>query len=93
MAVTLDSIVVASPRQVSYQLEDELVVLAPDGSGYYGLRGTAGRIWRLLEEPRSVREILDQLVREFEIERDRCAAELLDVLRELRASELVDVVE
>ena len=85
------SIVVASPEQVSCPLGDESAILNLKNTVYYGLNSVGARVWELLRQPRSVGEIRDALLEEYEVEGERCERDLLDLLEEMRSEGLVEV--
>lgn len=91
LALTLDSHVVASGEHVSQDLGDELIILDLRAGIYYGVRDVGARIWTLLQQRRSVRDIRDQLLVEYNVEPERCASDLLTLLSELARRSLVQV--
>jgi hypothetical protein len=85
------SVVVASKEQVSCALGDEEAILNMKNSVYYGLDPLGARIWNLLREPRRVREVCDTIVEEYDVERERCERDVLDLLEKMRSEGLVEV--
>jgi hypothetical protein len=71
--------------------EDELALLGASQGKYYGLNATATRIWELLETPRTLRELCDLLVSEFDVDRAECERETSDLIAELTAEGLVAI--
>jgi len=70
---------------------DEVVILDLKSGVYHGLESVGARAWELMAEPRSVAEVRDQLVDEYDVEPDRCESDLLRLLEELKSNGLVDV--
>ncbi len=89
--LSVHSIVVASPHQVSCPLGEESAILSLSSTIYYGLNPVATRIWNLLQKPRSVRELRDTLVKEYDVEVDRCERDLLELLETMSAEGLIKV--
>lgn len=87
---SLQSIVVATDEQLHADIEDELIVLCPDTQTYYSFNPVGGRIWELVQEPRSVEEIRDAIVREYDVPPDRCEADVLEFLESLSERDLVE---
>jgi hypothetical protein len=85
------AVVFAVKDQVSTSLEEEAVILNLKDGVYYGLNPVGARIWDLLQEPRTVREILNILLEEYEVEPQRCGQDLLNLLKELAAKKLIEV--
>lgn len=90
--VTLDSVVAAAEQQVSAPLGDETVILHMSDGVYYGLDPVGTRIWSLLQQPRVVGEIRDRIVEEYDVEPERCRADLVDLLQQLVDHRLVRLV-
>src|SRR5580704_18988535 len=85
------SIVVATSEQVSCPLGDESAILNLKNSVYYGVNPVAASVWRLLGQPRSVGELRDALVDEYDVEPERCEQDLLTLLNKMRDEGLIDV--
>jgi Coenzyme PQQ synthesis protein D (PqqD) len=85
------SIVVSSPEQVSCPLGDESAILNLKNTVYYGLNSVGARVWELLQQPKSVGEIRDALLEEFEVEAERCERDLLALLEKMRSEGLIEV--
>lgn len=92
--LSADSIVVAAPEQVSCALGDESVILNLKNSVYYGVNPVGASIWKLLQQQqRSVAELRDAVLDEYEVESERCERELLELLEKMRSEGLIQVVE
>jgi hypothetical protein len=85
------SVVSAAKEQVWCDLGDEAAILHLTSGVYYGLNETGARIWTLLQEPRLVCEIRDALVKEYDLDPDRCERDLLALLDELASAALIEV--
>jgi hypothetical protein len=93
MSVTVDTVVVATDEQISADLDGEAVVLGMDKGMYYGLGGVGGRIWELLCEPRSVSDIRDTIVGEYDIDEATCLRDIIGFLERLDAEGLLVVTD
>jgi len=87
------SIVVAAKDQVSCDLAGEAAILNIKNGVYYGLDPVGARIWQLIQQPRSVDEVRETLVGEYEVEPERCAQDLVALLEQLLAEGLIEVRE
>lgn len=85
------STVVGAKDQVSCDLAGEAAILNLESGVYYGLDAVGARVWHLLQEPRTVQDIRETLLMEYEVERDRCERDLLALLQELVAAGLIEV--
>ena len=91
MSVSLASVVVASPDQLSCELGGEAAILNMKSGRYYGLDPIGARIWSLIQKPVKVAEVRDTLLEEYEVAAEQCEAELIDLLEKLAGAGLVEV--
>jgi Coenzyme PQQ synthesis protein D (PqqD) len=89
--VSIGSTVVAAEGQVSSDLGDEVAILDLRGGMYYGLESVGRRIWSLIQEPRTVREIRDIVASEYEVEPERCERDVIELIQRLTDEGLVEV--
>lgn len=87
----LDASVVATERQLSTTLADEVIILGLDDSMYYGLSGTGARVWELLQAPRTIEEIVVTITSEFDADRSRVEADLDSLLADLESRGLIAI--
>ena len=90
-AILQDSVVVVSDNQLSTQMLGEAVILNARTGTYHGVEEVAARIWELLQEPRTVREIHAALLEEYDVDADTCRRDLLGLLQALAAEGLIEV--
>lgn len=97
MSNSLDknSILVASRDQVSADLSSDtlgsIVILNLKDGMYYELKEVAAHVWGLIQQPRSVEDILDALIEEYEVEPERCEADLIALADDLYKRGLIKI--
>jgi hypothetical protein len=89
--IITNSILIATREQVSCDLAGEAAILDMKSGMYYGLNAVGARIWSLLQEPKTVREICATIVAEYDVEADPCVRDILALLQELLDRGLVEV--
>ncbi len=89
--LSLQTTVMASPHQVSCPLGDESAILNMKNSVYYGMNPVGTTVWGLLKQPKTVAEIRDAILGEYEVEADRCERDLFSLLEQLRSEGLIEV--
>lgn len=89
--LSVHSVVVATPEQVSCSLGEESAILNLKNTVYYGLDPVGARIWNLLQQPRTVGDLRDALLAEYEVDEDRCERDLLGLLEKMRDEGLIQV--
>ena len=81
----------AAKDQVSSDLGGEVAILDLKAGVYYGLDAVGARIWSLIQKPRTVNEIRDILLEEYEVEPERCERDLLALLQRLADEGIIEV--
>ena len=92
-AISLESIVAASPDQVSCDLSGEVAILNLNNGMYYGLEEVGAAVWNLVAEPKPVSRILEVLLDRYEVDHERCRNDLLALLGVLNARGLIRVTD
>ena len=80
------------PAVASSEVDGEITLLDPRSGLYFGLEDVGAEVWRLLAEPRSVAELCDALLAEYDVSQGECEADVSGLLGELVARGLVEVV-
>jgi len=58
---------------------------------FYGLDAVGARVWQILETPTTVADLRRTIVSEYDVEPERCQADLLDLLQKMIDAGLVEV--
>jgi hypothetical protein len=78
-------------NQVSTALGDEAAILNLTNSVYYGLDPVGARIWNLIQQPKTFRELCDILLSEYEVDAPRLESDLQHLLNRLADEQLVQI--
>jgi len=89
--ISLKTIVVASKENVSCSLGDEAAILHVRNGVYYGLDPVGARVWKLLEQPKSVADLRAAILDEYDVESAKCESDLLNLLEKLRTEGLIEI--
>ena len=90
-ALSPETIVARRAEPLTAEVDDELVMLDPQQSTYFGLDQIGKRIWELLERPLSVNELCSVLQGEFDVAAETCRSDVLALLEQLRDAELLEI--
>ncbi|MGH7231049.1 MAG: PqqD family peptide modification chaperone [Nitrospiraceae bacterium] len=80
----------AAKEQVSCDLGEDVAILNLKNGVYYGLDPVGAMIWKLIQEPRTLTQLRDVLVTEYDVDLDRCEHDLVALLRTLAAQGLIE---
>ena len=74
------------------EIKGEGVLLNLKTGVYLGLNPVGAMVWSLLSRNPSVGEILSAMLAEFDVEREQCLGDLVALLDELQANQLITLV-
>ncbi|MBW4688102.1 MAG: lasso peptide biosynthesis PqqD family chaperone [Komarekiella atlantica HA4396-MV6] len=83
--------VVAAKNQIFSELQGEAVILDINSGVYYGLNQVGVSIWNLIQAPKTVKEIRDALLAEYEVDSQACEADILVLLEDLATKGLIEI--
>lgn len=83
----------AANNQLSSEIAGEAVILDLKSGVYYGLNETGNKIWQWLQHPKQVKEIYTLFLQEYEVEADQWSGDLHNLLQEMLAAGLIEVVD
>jgi Coenzyme PQQ synthesis protein D (PqqD) len=89
MSFAANAAIVAANEQISWNLSGDAVILNLRTGIYFGLNPVGARVWELLQQPRTVSEIRDLLLSEYEVDSERCEQDLYALVEELASRGLI----
>ena len=72
-------------------IDEDTVILDLKSGTYFGLNSIGTRIWNLLQESKTVSEIRNLLLEEYEVEIAECESTLQQLLQKLVKAELIEM--
>lgn len=80
------------PAQVmARQVGDDTVILDLAGGTYYGLDPVGARVWQLMGEGKSLEEICDTLLVEYDVTREVLLRDVLELTDKLHSQKLISI--
>ena len=89
--MTDDPLVRRRAELLEAEVDGELVALHVDRGTCYGFNSTATKVWALIEQPKRLSQLQDELLAEFDVDPETCRRQLKELLAELEADELVEI--
>ena len=71
------------------EVDDETVLMSIESGAYFGLNGIGSEIWRRLDEPVAIGDVIAGLSRDFEGDPDTISAHVLEFLSGLDRKGLI----
>ena len=90
-ALYLISVITTNKKVVSCELGEEIAMLNMDDGVYYGLNTVGAKIWNLIQEPKTVAEVLEVLLDEYDVKEKQCKNDLINLLQELQDKGLIEI--
>jgi hypothetical protein len=87
--ISLEQIVRRNEKTASRVLAGEAIVLTPQNSKIHSFNETGSRIWELLADEPTVKEVMAQIRSEFEVGEEQAQADVIAFLEELAAKGMV----
>ena len=78
-----------STQLLEADLGDELVALDAEGGHCFGFNSVATYIWRQLDSPKTLTELSETLVAEYDVSTEQCTQELQELLDSLIEKRLI----
>jgi hypothetical protein len=90
MEIRDDQVFTVSSDVLFQEVSGETVLLDLESEQYFGLDAVGTRIWSLLKEGRAVREMVETLLAEYEVEREQLAGDVRELLAALLDAGLIE---
>ncbi len=78
---------------LSSRMDNEIVMMHPESGKYFALNPVASRIWDLLETPQNLNELVEKLLKEFDVSKETCSKEVTTFLSEIIEKKLIEIIE
>lgn len=82
-----------SPDVVHQEVSGEMVLLDLKREIYFGLNEVGARIWEMINDGKSLDDVLDAIVSEFDVERSQADEDLHSLISSLAERELIMLPE
>lgn len=89
--ITANELVIQSDGYLVSEMNGEKIMLSIENGKYYNLGQLGGRVWELMASPVSIKDMVKQLVTEYEIEPGDCEQQVCNFLQKLAAEGLIQV--
>lgn len=84
-----DATFVRRPDLHAVEMDGELVMMGQEQGKYFGMRDVAATIWKALDEPRTLADLVDLVSAEYTVEPETCRGDIVAFLDELLEHKMV----
>lgn len=88
-SITNDTIIYRKNNIEWTDLNDDFVMMDIEKGKYYAINSSAGAIWEKIKNPISVSSLINDLITEFQIDKDICYEDTIKFLNQLNDSKLI----
>ncbi len=89
--MTLTDKVTIPPHVMTRTVGDEVVVLDLATGTYFGLDPVGARMWKLMTEGKTLGEVCDRMLQEYEVTREELEGDTRRLAEELNAQGLIQI--
>ena len=83
--------VTANRDHLVAELSGEMVILHVEKGVYYGLDKLGTRVWSLIQEPRTIDELVQTILNEYEVEPEQAERDLVALVQDLATNGLAEI--
>jgi hypothetical protein len=89
--VKISSVVVAKSEPLAAPLAEGTVILQVDTDRYYNLNEVSTYVWEMVQQPVTVVEIIDRITSTYDVDSERCEADVVALLHNMARAQLITV--
>ena len=92
MTLDLSAKITRHPDMLSAEIGGEAVMMSIEKGAYFGLNPVATRIWDLIEQPRTVAELIASITDEYDVPDEQCQADVQGFVADMIARGLAQQI-
>lgn len=81
-----------NPEVLTTEVDDELGMMSIKNGSYYTLNPVGKRIWQLLEQGIAIDDMINILVKEYNVSKEICKNDIIDLMNVLEKKSLVNTI-
>lgn len=90
--ITPDTIVIQKRTLPSVVLDEEIALMNTENGRYYSLDPVGSRIWAIMAEQITIKDIVAILLQEYEVSPEICGNDVIDLVKQLNEQGLVNIL-
>lgn len=88
-----DAIICRNDNIPTIELDGDVAMMNIEKGKYYGLNSVASRVWELLEESQIFSELIELLLKEYDVDKTTCEQDVSELLDSLNEAGLITISE
>lgn len=86
-----DDVISQAAGFLASDMDGDKVMMSIESGKYFNLGEIGGRIWELIEQPKTIEQVVDALMLEYEIDKEQCETQVGAFIQSLYDNELIVV--
>jgi hypothetical protein len=78
---------------IQSRIGDEVVMLDVESGYYFGLNSVASVIWDMMKEKIELNTLVENLMKEFDVDKATCELDTLELLEEMKGKKIIRIIE
>jgi hypothetical protein len=91
--IDLKAKVVRSGKMPFRMIETDGLIMNPKDSNLHSLNETASFLWEQIEQPQSVEALIQNVLKRFQVDRQRAEQDVLKFVEEIQTRGLINIVD
>ncbi len=87
----LNQKIIVADTVFAQEIDGEMVLLDMNIENYFGLDEIGTDIWKTVEDKKVIQDVYETLLEEFDVEEEVLKKDLIDFIKELESSGLIEV--
>ena len=88
--LSLTTTIKITKEAVHCSVEEEVVILSLNNGVYYGLNPVGAFIWNLIQKPKTLEEVRNAIIKEYDVDEEECMEDLNELIGELLKKNLIE---
>lgn len=90
--IGFDTIIVKKEGLDAVSVDEEKVMMDIKRGKYYALNDVGSCIWELISNPRTIMEIISELLEEYDVDTETCQKSVLEFIDRLYYEEIICII-
>jgi hypothetical protein len=91
--IHLQSIIARNPEIIHNDIDGEVVIMSIEQNKFYGIDKIGTCIWKLLDTPKNVENIIDEMLKQYNVTREVCETDILSFLNKMAHQNMLIITE
>lgn len=89
--LTKETSIKKSPNAIESEIDGDVVLMNIDNNEYYSMDNIGSSIWKMLDEPIRIAEIIDQLLEKYDVSPETCEKDTMKFLNQLLEKQIIAI--